>query len=343
METSGREAAALEALERLALADRSEGIERALDAAREMLGMDIAYFSEIAHGDQVIKQVRGDRDAVGISPDDEIPLEETYCKRMLAGELPSLIPDAQNDPRVSDMPATAESGIGSYAGVPLQLSDGRVYGTLCCASGSAMPQLGRRDVQFMHVLARMIADSLERDEDRLPRSREGAQPPPPTPAEAAREAAQVWEDEMVLKLDLWFAAAAHAAGAARSALEVLAEHVGRSLLHDARLLVTELVTNSVRHAGVGRESAVGLALRLTPGRLTVAISDPGPGFQPQISEPSLDDEGGRGLFIVDHLADRWGVGGSPLSPPGHEDRLEPGTIVWFELERRDAAMGAEAA
>jgi anti-sigma regulatory factor (Ser/Thr protein kinase) len=166
----------------------------------------------------------------------------------------------------------------------------------------------------MRVLGRIVADELERAEE------DESGPP----AEAEVEGA-------ILKLDLWFIAAAHAAAAARSALGVLADRVEDGMLQEARLLVTELVTNSVRHAGVGRESSIGLALLLTPSALTVAVTDPGPGFRPEVVTPDLEQEGGRGLFIVDQLADRWGVGDSPLEPPARDGRAETGTVVWFEL------------
>ncbi len=328
---AGREGAVLDVLERLALADRREAIDGALDAARELLGMDIAYFSELTRGEQLIKAVRGDLDALHLGPGDVIPAEKTYCRRMLAGQLPNVVSDARHDPRVSDLPAATEAGVQSYIGVPLQLSDGRVYGTLCCASSETNTRLGPRAVQFMRVLARIIADELEREQQRLPRGREAMPPPPAEPADAAIEVAQVDVGGAILKLDLWFIAAAHAAAAARSTLAVLAEHVGSGVLQDARLLVTELLTNSVRHAGVGSESAIGLALRLTPDRLTVAVSDPGPGFRPEILEPDLEQEGGRGLFIVEQLADRWGVGDSPLNPPRRNGQTDTGTVVWFEL------------
>ena len=326
------EAALLDVLERVALADRREAITGALDAARELLGMEIAYFSEIGRGEQVVKEVRGDRDNLPLRAGAAAPLEATYCRRMLAGEVPNVIANAREDERVSDLPATRQAGVGSYAGVPLQLSDGRVYGTLCCASSTPNESLGPRDVQFLRVMARIIADELEREDQRLPRDRE-AMPPPAEPAEAAAEAAETDVPDAILKLDLWFTAAPHSAGAARSTLEVLADHVDGGFLQDARLLVTELVTNSVRHAGVGSESAVGLALRLTPDCLRVAVSDPGQGFRPEVVEPSVEQEGGRGLFIVDRLADRWGVGDSPLRPPGREGAAEKATVVWFELKR----------
>lgn len=328
-EAAPPEGALLDVLERLALADRQEAIDRALEAARELLGMDIAYFSELARGDQLIKAVRGDGGSIELAPGDAFPLEQTYCRRMLAGQMPNVVADAPNDPHVSDLPA---GDIRSYIGVPLQLSDGRVYGTLCCASTRTNASLGQRDVQLMRILARIIADELEREQERLPRGVE-AMSPPAEPADAASEAAELDADGAILKLDLWFIAAAHSAAAARGTLEVLAEQVDSGFLHDARLLVTELLTNSVRHAGVGSESAIGLALRLTPDRLTVAISDPGPGFRPEVVEPDLDQESGRGLFIVEQLADRWGVGDSPLDPPGRNGPASTGTVVWFQLRR----------
>jgi two-component sensor histidine kinase len=83
-----------------------------------------------------------------------------------------------------------------------------------------------------------------------------------------------------------------------------------------RLLVTELVTNSVRHADCDS-----ISLRVTVGRSSVLteVADDGNAFDPQ---PSDSDDTGWGLFLVQRLADRWGVktgGGSKR--------------VWFELQR----------
>ena len=162
-----------------------------------------------------MQEVRGDRNNLPLQAGAALPLEASYCRRMLSGELPNVVPNAREDERVSDLPATTQAGVGSYAGVPLQLSDGRVYGTLCCASSTPNESLGPRDVQFLRVIARIIADELEREDQRLPRGRE-ARSPPPQPAEAAAGAAQRDVPDAVLKLDLWFTVAAHSVGAARS-------------------------------------------------------------------------------------------------------------------------------
>ena len=79
-------------------------------------------------------------------------------------QAPERAPDARNDVRVSGLEVTREADIGSYVGMPLRFSDGRVYGTLCCLSHSPEPQLQERDARFMGVLARLVADQIEREE-----------------------------------------------------------------------------------------------------------------------------------------------------------------------------------
>ena len=84
-----------------------------------------------------------------------------------------------------------------------------------------------------------------------------------------------------------------------------------------RLLVSELVTNAVRHAG---GEVVRLVVRHADGRLRVEVHDPGRGFE--LREPADDPvrASGWGLVLVDELADRWGVDSTPA------------TRVWFEID-----------
>ena len=89
--------------------------------------------------------------------------------------------------------------------------------------------------------------------------------------------------------------------------------------NDLRLIVSELVTNVVRHAALDPEQEMELRVDLAQGRVRVEVSDPGTGFQPQLT-PAPDRGSGWGLYILDRLAHRWGV-----------IRNEP-NVVWFELD-----------
>jgi anti-sigma regulatory factor (Ser/Thr protein kinase) len=91
-----------------------------------------------------------------------------------------------------------------------------------------------------------------------------------------------------------------------------------------RLLVTELVSNSVLHAGADDNSTIELKVHASAEVVRVEVQDRGPGFEPVPAEPDRQYGGGFGLFLVNKLADRWGV---------ESDRP---TRVWFELDRQAA-------
>ncbi len=88
---------------------------------------------------------------------------DLYCRRILAGELPRPIADVRAHETAALVPVTELRGIGAFVSVAITLSDGEAYGTLCAASSHAEPLLRDRDVQFLHVLARMIGDQIERE------------------------------------------------------------------------------------------------------------------------------------------------------------------------------------
>jgi anti-sigma regulatory factor (Ser/Thr protein kinase) len=109
-----------------------------------------------------------------------------------------------------------------------------------------------------------------------------------------------------------------APAAAREAVDVaLAGRLAQDRLAELRLLVSELVTNAVRH-GLDRRGAVELTMRLAGRRLRVEVVDGGAGFTPPTGEHDPEDPGGWGLVVVDELVDRWGVD------------VAGGTRVWFE-------------
>ncbi len=88
-------------------------------------------------------------------------------------------------------------------------------------------------------------------------------------------------------------------------------------------MISELVTNSVVHADLGHEEDwIRVEAVVLPHCVRVEVSDSSPGYEPGPARlPSPGDAHGRGVWLVDHLADRWGYDPSGVSR------------IWFELER----------
>jgi anti-sigma regulatory factor (Ser/Thr protein kinase) len=127
-------------------------------------------------------------------------------------------------------------------------------------------------------------------------------------------------------LELELASGVDAAAEARRALDEFEGELSDRRMRDVRLLVSEIVTNAVRHAGLPHGDPIRLVIAAENGVLRVEVHDRGAGFRPHLVKPEPDPEGGSGwgLFLVDELADRWGVEGSV-----------PGTRIWFEVDRPD--------
>jgi len=140
--------------------DTEESKRRVLVAAREHLDMDLSYCSRLFADEEVVRGVYGDAGSFGLEVGTRIALDDTYCRRVIDGRLPNLITDVPSHGRAAGLVPE----FGSYVGVPVCLSDGRVYGMLCCASHAPAPWLRQRDVAFLRVLGRMLAHELERSE-----------------------------------------------------------------------------------------------------------------------------------------------------------------------------------
>jgi anti-sigma regulatory factor (Ser/Thr protein kinase) len=126
---------------------------------------------------------------------------------------------------------------------------------------------------------------------------------------------------MPLDIDLRLAPDVRAPEAARRSLEALRPSLDEGVVDDAILLVSELVTNSVRHARLGPEETIAVRVLTKPTALRVEVADAGPGLDPAAptrGDPNLG--GGWGLWLLDRIATRWGT-----SEGGDAG-------VWFELD-----------
>ena len=109
-----------------------------------------------------------------------------------------------------------------------------------------------------------------------------------------------------------------APAAARRAIDGLSGRVADDVIPDVKLLVSELITNSVKYGGDGE---VHLQMRSDhEGHIRIEVVDQGSGFIPVARNRPATEAGGWGLHLVETLADRWGV---------HEGS----THVWFEIDR----------
>lgn len=120
-----------------------------------------------------------------------------------------------------------------------------------------------------------------------------------------------------MTVDVELPSSAEAPASARRALSGLTGRISDVRLRDVVLLVSELVTNAVRHAAGER---LRLVVTLDDRALRVEVHDPGHGFELRDPSPDPARPSGWGLFLVAELADRWGI-----------DRA-PRTLVWFEMD-----------
>jgi len=111
---------------------------------------------------------------------------------------------------------------------------------------------------------------------------------------------------------------------ARRELERFRDDLDETDIEIVALLMTELIANSVKHAGAAAGEDVLLELTVTQDRVRVEVRDGGPGFVPSRRAETVDIGLHWGIELVDRLADRWQV------VPGNGKGK---TSVWFELDR----------
>jgi EAL domain-containing protein (putative c-di-GMP-specific phosphodiesterase class I) len=140
-------------------------IDRFLRAARAHLHLQVAYVSEIVGDESVFRHV----DAPGlehlVKPGDRKSLDDVYCRHILEGRLPELIPDTAAEPLAVSMPITTAVPIGAHVSVPVRLPDGELYGMFCCLGPAADATLNPRDLGMMRTLASLAGEEIARERE----------------------------------------------------------------------------------------------------------------------------------------------------------------------------------
>ena len=121
-------------------------------------------------------------------------------------------------------------------------------------------------------------------------------------------------------LELELAPSPESVPEARRALDALSGRIAESVLERVRLMLSELVTNAIRHAGLGPADQISVRLFAIDDRMRVEVIDRGAGFDTRPNAISLHEQSGWGLYLVGQLSDRWGV------------IVENGSCFWFEVD-----------
>jgi anti-sigma regulatory factor (Ser/Thr protein kinase) len=127
------------------------------------------------------------------------------------------------------------------------------------------------------------------------------------------KAVRLLADHVTLDLPM----SAGAPAVARRAIEGLGLEPGAE--ESASLLVSELVSNAVRHSGAGSAASIQLRVGIRDRVLRMSVTDAGTGFAPRARLPEPGVAGGFGLFLIERLAGAWGV------------ETDERTTVWLEL------------
>jgi EAL domain-containing protein (putative c-di-GMP-specific phosphodiesterase class I) len=128
-----------------------------LDVLRRRLHMDVAWLGQLEGDLLVLQVVSGDLDRFGIAPGMSIRRSSSLYGKILAGEIPTVIPDVRADPRAAQVASAAEFDMGSYAATPVVDADGQFYGMLGCISRQPCPSLGESDAGFLRLLAGFLS------------------------------------------------------------------------------------------------------------------------------------------------------------------------------------------
>ncbi len=113
----------------------------------------------------MFEQVAGDADRFGINAGKAMPFDASHCVRMLDGRIDSLVHDLAAEPETRDLEVTKELGLRAYAGVPVRLRSGEIFGTLCAVDTVPHPELNARQAELLRFVSDLVAEVISSAEE----------------------------------------------------------------------------------------------------------------------------------------------------------------------------------
>ena len=128
-----------------------------------------------------------------------------------------------------------------------------------------------------------------------------------------------WRGDVVLAQTFELRGGRFAPGAVRARCgELLGAHLHGDDLLEVIVLISELITNAVRHGGADEDATIVVHVAIAPHVLRVEVCDQGPGFVAPAVPRRRPEGGGNGLVLLARMSSSWGVAS------------DDGTCVWFE-------------
>ena len=144
-------------------------LQQVLTTLRTHLGMDVAFVSEFLGANRIFQAVDTGAPISAVETGAVLPMAAGYCRHVVAGMLPELMPDTSAVPLARSIDETRTIPIGAHLSVPIETTDGRIFGTFCCFSHAAKPGLGPSHLELVRTLSRLIAQELSQEVRRLER------------------------------------------------------------------------------------------------------------------------------------------------------------------------------
>lgn len=140
--------------------DAEQQVAELLRTAKDALGLSVAFLTRMDGTTQHLEVVDSSIPFV-FREGAKLPQATTFCQAILDGRLPAVIGDVRAFPEAMALPAARFPRLRSYVSVPVRLTDGSLYGTLCATGLTTDKGLTTRDKALMEVLASAAAVIIE--------------------------------------------------------------------------------------------------------------------------------------------------------------------------------------
>lgn len=143
---------------------RAQSVGRLLCRVRELFGLESAFVSKFDDRGQTFTHINTDV-PLPVSVGDWRPMEVSLCRLVLEGTLPNVIADATCHPASADIDVVRAGFVRAYLTVPIRLPDGRLYGSLCCLSALARPDITEHAAAALAFAAEQVGELLALEQE----------------------------------------------------------------------------------------------------------------------------------------------------------------------------------